>query len=782
MRLQKQFYNRVLEYNMFTSKFLNGLLNYSLLLLIATTLAIAPIMTQYALAAEVISTFDAKSKVTSSTISGMPLNAQNYVSYIRGGWYVMDIIAGTSSTHADLDKNAAITDNGNIIIMTSTVTSSTISGLAVGDQVKCTFDNTIAVQTCSNLSKGTSSITSMWFFDVRRQTIADEDTTAPTVSITAPANGATISGTISVTASASDNVGVTKVAFYVDGVLKGTDTASPYSYSLGTSTLTNAAHTIKAIAYDAANNQRTHQISVTVSNGGSSTTDTTPPSVTFIDPENGETIAGSLPVQISATDNAGVKVVYFYVDGTYKGSDYSAPYVFNFDATAYAVGSHMLKAKAFDSSNNQNSKEISIAVSNVVSDTTAPTVSITAPANGATISGTISVTASASDNVGVTKVAFYVDGVLKGTDTASPYSYSLGTSTLTNAAHTIKAIAYDAANNQGTRQISVTVSNPIADTTAPTVTLTSPSNGATIKGIVTVTASASDNVGVSKVAFYVDNVLKSTDTSSPFSYSLDTNTLSNAAHTIKAIAYDAANNQANHQISVTVSNTVADTAAPTVSITSPANGATVKGTITISASASDNVGVTKVAFYVDGVLKSTDTTSAYSYSLDTTTLSNAAHTIKAIAYDAANNQRTHQISVTVSNDKTAPVVQAPPNRVVEATSSGGAVVNYPAATATDNIGVTYGPVCTPASGSLFRVGVTTVTCTAKDAAGNTGSATFTVTVKDTTAPTVVIDQPVDGSTVRGIVAVKISATDNTVISKVEVYLDGTLYRTLTILV
>jgi hypothetical protein len=350
---------------------------------------------------------------------------------------------------------------------------------------------------------------------------------------------------------------------------------------------------------------------------------------------------------------------------------------------------------------------------------------------------------------------------------------------LTNAAHTIKAIAYDAANNQGTRQISVTVSNPIADTTAPTVTLTSPSNGATIKGIVTVTASASDNVGVSKVAFYVDNVLKSTDTSSPFSYSLDTNTLSNAAHTIKAIAYDAANNQANHQISVTVSNTVADTAAPTVSITSPANGATVKGTITISASASDNVGVTKVAFYVDGVLKSTDTTSAYSYSLDTTTLSNAAHTIKAIAYDAANNQRTHQISVTVSNDKTAPVVQAPPNRVVEATSSGGAVVNYPAATATDNIGVTYGPVCTPASGSLFRVGVTTVTCTAKDAAGNTGSATFTVTVKDTTAPTVVIDQPVDGSTVRGIVAVKISATDNTVISKVEVYLDGTLYRTLT---
>ncbi|MGI0049892.1 MAG: Ig-like domain-containing protein, partial [Nitrososphaera sp.] len=224
MRLQKQFYNRVLEYRIFNSKFLNGLLNYALLFLIATTLAIAPIMTQYALAAEVISTFDAKSKVTSSTINGIPVNAQYYVSYIRGGWYVMDIIAGTSTTHADFDKNAAITDNGNIIIMTSTVTSSTITGLAVGDQVKCTFDNTIAVQTCSNLSKGTSSIASMWFFNPSRQTIPDADTTAPTVSITAPANGATISGTVSVTASASDNVGVAKVVFYVDGVLKSTDT------------------------------------------------------------------------------------------------------------------------------------------------------------------------------------------------------------------------------------------------------------------------------------------------------------------------------------------------------------------------------------------------------------------------------------------------------------------------------------------------------------------------------------------------------------------------------
>jgi hypothetical protein len=94
------------------------------------------------------------------------------------------------------------------------------------------------------------------------------------------------------------------------------------------------------------------------------------------------------------------------------------------------------------------------------SDTTPPTVSVTAPTNGATVSGTTSVTASASDNVGVSKVEFYIDSALKSTDTASPYSYSWDTTTYSNAAHGIYAKAYDAANNAGTSStISVTVSN-----------------------------------------------------------------------------------------------------------------------------------------------------------------------------------------------------------------------------------------------------------------------------------------------------------------------------------
>jgi hypothetical protein len=106
------------------------------------------------------------------------------------------------------------------------------------------------------------------------------------------------------------------------------------------------------------------------------------------------------------------------------------------------------------------------------SDTTAPTVSVTAPTAGATVSNTVSVTATASDNVAVTKVEFYIDSVLKVSDTSSPYSYSWDTTAYTNAAHTIVAKAYDAANNIGTSaSVSVTVSNSV--TPPPSNVLTS---------------------------------------------------------------------------------------------------------------------------------------------------------------------------------------------------------------------------------------------------------------------------------------------------------------------
>jgi hypothetical protein len=100
-------------------------------------------------------------------------------------------------------------------------------------------------------------------------TCPSPDTTPPTVSITSPASGATVSGTISVTATASDDRGVAGVQFQLDGVNGGAeDAAAPYSISWDTTTASNGSHTLTAIARDAAGNRTTSAlVTVTVSNG-----------------------------------------------------------------------------------------------------------------------------------------------------------------------------------------------------------------------------------------------------------------------------------------------------------------------------------------------------------------------------------------------------------------------------------------------------------------------------------------------------------------------------------
>ena len=100
------------------------------------------------------------------------------------------------------------------------------------------------------------------------------------------------------------------------------------------------------------------------------------------------------------------------------------------------------------------------------------------------MSGAVTVSASASDNVGVSRVEFYVDGTLKNSDTASPYSYSLDSTQLSNAAHALTAKAYDAAGNAGTSaSVSVTVNNVVPDTNAAnelTISTVSPSSAALV--------------------------------------------------------------------------------------------------------------------------------------------------------------------------------------------------------------------------------------------------------------------------------------------------------------
>lgn len=177
-------------------------------------------------------------------------------------------------------------------------------------------------------------------------------------------------------------------------------------------------------------------------------------------------------------------------------------------------------------------------------DTTPPSVSITSPSAGSTVSGTVTVQTSASDNVGVSSVSLSVDGAASGTDTSSPYNFSWNTTGVSIGSHTLTATARDAAGNSSSSSVVVTVGNSAADTTAPTVAITSPSNGSTIGGNanVTVSVNASDNVGVVRVELYVDGVLTAGSTSSPFNTKWNAKRVSSGAHSLQCKAYDAAGN------------------------------------------------------------------------------------------------------------------------------------------------------------------------------------------------------------------------------------------------
>lgn len=184
-------------------------------------------------------------------------------------------------------------------------------------------------------------------------------------------------------------------------------------------------------------------------------------------------------------------------------------------------------------------------------DTTPPVVSFSSPANGATVANTVSVQLSAADDVSVASVSLSVDGASLGTVTTAPYTFSWATASYANGTHTLTAKAVDTSGNTASASVSVTVSN-VPDTTAPTVSIVSPSGGSTVNGNVSVQANASDYVGVVRVELYVDGKLQAADATAPWTFSVNAKKLGSGAHTFQCKAYDAAGNVGSSAV-VTVS-------------------------------------------------------------------------------------------------------------------------------------------------------------------------------------------------------------------------------------
>ena len=187
---------------------------------------------------------------------------------------------------------------------------------------------------------------------------------------------------------------------------------------------------------------------------------------------------------------------------------------------------------------------VTVSVQNVVPDVTAPAVALTAPAAASTVSGIVSVNVSATDNVGVTRVEWYLNGVCAGTNFSASAGFSWDTTTTANGSNMLQARAYDAAGNVGASStIAVSVQNAPPDVTPPTVRITSPSNGTVLTGkSVTVFVTASDNVGVTRVDLLVDGKNYATSSSATPVFSWSINKISRGSHTLQSVAYDAAGN------------------------------------------------------------------------------------------------------------------------------------------------------------------------------------------------------------------------------------------------
>ncbi|HTK82646.1 MAG TPA: glycosyl hydrolase family 18 protein, partial [Bacteroidota bacterium] len=178
------------------------------------------------------------------------------------------------------------------------------------------------------------------------------------------------------------------------------------------------------------------------------------------------------------------------------------------------------------------------------SDTLPPAVSVTAPASGATVLNTVTISASASDNVGVVGVQFKLDGTnLGGEITSAPYNVPWNTLLSSNGSHTLSATARDAAGNTTTGSIPLTIANLNADTTPPAISITFPLTGATVSNTIAISANATDNVSVAGVQFKLDGSnLGSEITAAPYTYSWNTASATNGSHTVTAAVRDPSGN------------------------------------------------------------------------------------------------------------------------------------------------------------------------------------------------------------------------------------------------
>ncbi|WP_338270284.1 Ig-like domain-containing protein [Corallococcus caeni] len=285
----------------------------------------------------------------------------------------------------------------------------------------------------------------------------DPDTQAPTVELTAPAPGSYVRSTVAVTANATDDVGVARVDFFDGTTPIGSATAAPYSISWNTTSQASGVHSLTAQAFDAAGNSGTSSVvSVTVDNN--------PPLIVGSQPQNPPIMQNYVRGTVNASwtvalqGGAPVALAQVFQNGGVVSSNPTSSgstYYYSWNTLVLGNRSYTLGFQATDAAGNPSV----VYTRTFIVDNAKPSLSvITSPANGAVVSGVVTLAASASDSQAMAYVIFEVDGVwLTPFATTAPYTKTWDTTGLSGT-HTLVAIATDRAGNERrSNPITVTV-------------------------------------------------------------------------------------------------------------------------------------------------------------------------------------------------------------------------------------------------------------------------------------------------------------------------------------
>jgi Domain of unknown function (DUF1929)/Glyoxal oxidase N-terminus/PKD domain/Bacterial Ig domain len=561
------------------------------------------------------------------------------------------------------------------------------------------------------------------------------------VFMTSPASGATVSGTAWVDVWAEGVTGTSNVfTVSVDGAVVAATTSSGRHVTLAwdTTRTPNGPRTLVAQVRDASNNagQDTRPVVVQNAAGG--------PTASFTSPAAGATVGGAVSVGMAASGGRAPYTYRLTVDGTqvFTTTSSATSAAFTWSTATATNGPHTLGLTVTDAGGASATATRAVTVANT---TGTLRVSVTTPAAGTTVSGTVWV------NV-------WLDGAAAGTKT---YTMTVGTSTVwtesssathvtlpwvttgtPNGPRTLVVSARDAAGNTGSASVAVTVQNGASPLAAG---FASPASGATVGGTVAVglTASGGSQAYTYRLTIDGTQVFTTTISAGSASYSWNTVTAGNGTHALGLTVTDAAGATASASRTVTVSNGGALVAA----FTSPAAGATIGGTASVGLAASGGTPPYTYRLTVDGVSVFSSTTSAASTSFawNTTTVANDGHTLGLTVTDGVGASATATRAVTVANTGTGTLQVALTSPAAGATVSGTVWVNVwvqgaaaGAKAYTMMVGGT--TVWTETSSSTHVTlpwvttgtpnGARTLLVTVQDATGATGTTTVAVTVQN----------------------------------------------------